>query len=256
MVKSYSDLKEKSLGMVAFFETSNGYPQCYGVTGGNWDGQGISHGVLQYNFGQSSLQPLWIYLDTYENDLCRTTFGTDYAEWAAILDDTLVNQIAWGESISDSATGKHSVVEPWKTYFMNLGTSQPSIDKQIEMSAAWRVNGEKWFKNLGLYSRRGYALLFDIAVQMNRLLPLNLIWNEFQQIDPTGKTKAQIEAEKLTIIVNYCAYEQNKISDPSIQQIVYNRKIAIVNGTSAQGFDITNYDLEYEYALKGDILSG
>jgi hypothetical protein len=255
-MKSYQDLKEKTLAMTAFFETSNTYPECYGITAGNWDLQGLSHGVLQYNFGTGSLQPLWNYLNTTYNQLCRNVFGADYQEWADILGKTTEEQVAWADGISDSATGKHSVVQPWKDYFMNLGTSQESIDKQIDMSAAWRTNAEKWFASLGLYSRRGFALLWDISVQMGRLFPQNLIWNDFTNINVAGKTRQQIEEEKLRIIVNRCSYEENRVTDPAIQTIVYNRKIAIVDGTSNQGFNIVQYDLDYDPAFKGGIFSG
>src|SRR3982751_846463 len=123
-MKPYSDLEEKALGMTAFFETSNGYPECYGITSGNWDNQGLSHGVLQYNLGTGSLQPLWNYMNTNYNQLCRDIFGTDYQEWADMLANTTANQIAFGESISNPATGKHSVLPPWDGYFMALGTSE------------------------------------------------------------------------------------------------------------------------------------
>lgn len=255
MVKSYQDLKEKTLGMTAFFETSNGYPECYGVTGGNHDGQGLSHGVLQYNFGTGSLQPLWQHMNTNHNQLCRDIFGTDYQTWADIIVDTTTDQIAWGESITDQ-TNEYRTIEPWNTYFMELGTSQPSIDKQIDMSATWRTPAEKWFESLGLYSRRGFALLWDISVQMGRLFPQNLLYNDFKTITTTGKTRAEIEEEKLRIIVDRCCSGANRLTDPSLVTIVYNRKIAIVNGTSTQGFNIANYDLEYEPAFEGGIFSG
>lgn len=256
MVKSYQDLKEKTLAMTAFFETSNTYPECYGITAGNWDFQGLSHGVLQYNFGTGSLQPLWIFLNTNHNQLCRDVFGADYQEWADVLGKTEEEQVAWGDLISDSGTGKHTCIQPWKDYFMTLGTSQASIDKQIDMSQAWRANAEKWFANLGLYSRRGFALLWDISVQMGRLLPLNLIWDDFQNLDRIGKTKEQIEIEKLYLIVERCSFEENKVTDAGIQSIVYNRKKAIVDGTSQVGFNIAQYDLDYDPAFKGAIKIG
>jgi hypothetical protein len=260
MVKAYQDLKENALGMTAFFETSNGYPDCYGITSGNWDGAAISHGVLQYNFKTGSLQTLWNHINNNYNQLCRDTFGTDYDKWASMINADLATQQAWGNEIGDPATGKHSCLAPWNGYFMALGTSQPSIDKQIDMSASWFTNAEKWFKNLGLYSRRGFALMFDISVQMGRFLPQNVILNDFRNIDTTGKTKAQIEEEKLRIIVSRAADGNNRCFPtdtlPTLPQIVYNRKIAIVDGTSNQGFNITNYDLEYEPAFKGGIKLG
>src|SRR4249919_665953 len=112
MVKSYDDLKEKALGMTAFFETSNGYPDCYGITAGNWDAAGLSHGVLQYNFKTGSLQPLWTYMNTNYNQLCRDIFGANYQTWADKLALPTADQIAWGDSISDSGTGKHSCIQP------------------------------------------------------------------------------------------------------------------------------------------------
>ena len=260
MVKTYADLKEKVLGMTAFFETSNGYPDCYGITAGNWDGAGISHGVLQYNFKTGSLQTLWNYMDTNYNSLCRGVFGTDYAEWSGMINASLTTQQTWGTDIGDPATGRHSCLQPWKDYFMALGTSPESIAKQIDMSASWITNAEKWFNNLGLYSRRGFALMFDISVQMGRFLPQNVVLNDFRGISTVGKTRAQIEEEKLRIIVNRCSDGNNRCFNsqtiPDLQTIVYNRKLAVVDGESASGFDIVQYDLTYEPAFEGGLFLG
>jgi len=260
MVKTYQDLKEKSLGMIAFFETSNSYPECYGITAGNWDDAGISHGVLQYNFKTGSLQTLWNHMNNNHNALCRGIFGTDYDEWAGMINATLLTQQTWGTNIGDPATGRHSCLEPWKSYFMELGTSQESIDKQIEMSGSWHTNALKWFNNLGLYSRRGYALMFDISVQMGRFLPQNVCLDRFRQIDETDKTRMQIENEKLNIIVELCSNGNNRCFPtetlPTLPQIVFDRKNAVVVGSSVQGFSIGQYDLEYEPAFQGGIFSG
>ena len=259
-MKTYQDLKEHSLGMIAFFETSSTYPDCYGITSPNWDGAGISHGVLQYNFGTGSLQPLWNHMNNNHNQLCRDIFGTDYTEWANIINATLSAQQTFGNDIM-SPTNDHKCIEPWNTYFMNLGTSQPSIDKQIDMSNSWHTNALKWFNNLGLFSRRGYALMFDISVQMGRFFPQHLCLRDFRLIDPTGKTRAQIEEEKCRIILKYVWNGNNRCfnttSVPNMQTIVKDRKTAVVDGTSVQGFNINIYDLSYnDPAFRGGILSG
>jgi hypothetical protein len=267
MVKSYQDLKEHALGMIAFFETSNGFPECYGITAGNFDGAGLSHGVLMYNFGTGSLQPLWNHLNTNYKSMCQDIFGADYTEWANVLAMTEVaDQVAWGDSISiptpdpTNANHKRFIIDKWKNYFMTLGQTQPSIDKQIELSGHWHTNALKWFKSLGLYSRRGYALMFDISVQMGRFFPQNVCKHRFEQIDPTGKTRAQIEEEKLHIIVELCSNGNNRCfpssSLPNLPEIVFNRKNAVVVGSSNQGFDITQYDLQYDPAFEGGIISG
>ena len=260
MVKTYQDLKEHSLGMIAFFETSNTYPECYGVTASNWDGAGLSHGVLQYNFKTGSLQPLWNHLNTNYNQLCRDIFGTDYQEWADLINATLSVQQTFGNTWQDP-NNTRLLKDPWKSYFMTLGTSQPSIDKQIEMSGSWHTNALRWFNNLGLKSRRAYALMFDISVQMGRFFPQHLCLQDFRNIVTTGKTMAQIEQEKCNIILKYVYNGNNRCFNtstvPDLQTIVYNRKKAVVDGTSNQGFNINNYDLRYDDpAFKGGIFSG
>lgn len=259
MVKPYSDLRERTLAMSAFFETSNGYPECYGITSGNHDEQGISHGVLQFNFGTGSLAPIWIYLNTNHNQMCRDIFGVDYTEWSDVLGKTTVEQVAWGESITDrtrNADGYKLYIK-WENYFQTLGETQPSIDKQVENSQQWLVNALKWYKTLGLWSRRGFALLWDISVQMGRLFPLNQIWNDFKAIDTTGKTREQIEEEKLYIILNRASFH-NRPNQYS--QGVYDRKVMILNGITndwwGTPFNIHDFDLEYEPAFEEDIVRG
>jgi hypothetical protein len=258
MVKSYQDLREKTLAMSAFFETSNGYPECYGITSGNHDQQGLSHGVLQFNFGTGSLSPIWNYLNTNYNQMCRDIFGVDYTEWSNVLAMSTVDQVAWGESITDynrNAEG-YKILIKWEDYFQTLGETQPSIDKQVENSQQWLTNALKWYKTLGLWSRRGFALLWDISVQMGRLFPLNLIWNDFKGIDTTGKTRQQIEEEKLYIILNRASFH-NRPNQYS--QGVYDRKVMILDGTGdwwGTPFNIATFDLDYEPAFEEDIVRG
>jgi hypothetical protein len=257
-MKTYEDLREKTLAMTGFFETSSGYPTCYGITSGNHDNQGLSHGVLQFNFGTGSLQPLWTYLNTNFNQTCRDIFGADYQEWANVLADTLPNQVAWGDSISIPLGNdpKRGVDPIWKAYFQDLGETQASIEKQITYSESWLPNAHKWFDTLGLYSRRGFALCWDISVQMGRLFSLNQIISDFKLITTTGKTRAQIEEEKLRIICDRCSFD-NRPSQYS--QTVYDRKIMLVNGTGdyyGSPFTMAQYDLNYDPAFEGGIFIG
>jgi hypothetical protein len=257
-MKSYEDLKEKTLGMTGFFETSNGYPTCYGITSGNHDYQGLSHGVLQFNFGTGSLQPLWTYLNTNYQQLCWDVFGSYYTEWNNVLSMSTTDQVEWGDSISLGVTQeeKRQIDPTWKAMFQALGESQPSIEKQKTYATDWLPNAHKWFDTLGLYSRRGFALLWDISVQMGRLFSLNQILADFQEIDPTGKTRAQIEEEKLRIICDRCSYD-NRPSQYS--KVVWDRKIMLINGTGdyyGTPFNMAQYDLDYDPAFEGGIFLG
>ena len=118
------------------------------------------------------------------------------------------------------------------------------------------ANAEKWFKALGLWSRRGFALMWDISVQMGRHFVMNLEYNDFQQIVTTGKTRAQIEEEKLRIICSRAAWHDR----PSqYSQLTYDRKIMLVNGTGdyyGAPFDMSQYDLNYEPAFEWNVEKG
>lgn len=257
-MKSYQDLKEKTLAMTGFFETSRGYPTCYGITSGNFDYQGLSHGVLQFNLGTGSLGTLWTFMNTNHNQICRDIFGANYTEWANLLAMPIVEQVAWGDSISIGTTQeeKRQIDVTWKALFQTLGETPESIAQQITYAEDWLPNAHKWFNTLGLYSRRGFALCWDISVQQGRLFSLNQIIADFKLIDPTGKTRAQIEEEKLRIICDRTSYDNR----PSIySQTVYDRKIMLINGTGdyyGSPFEMSQYDLNYDPAFEGGIFSG
>mgnify|MGYP003574923330 CR=1 FL=1 len=221
------EIEEKTLAMSAFFETGKPYPESYGVTSGNHDGAGLSHGVLQYNFGTGSLNTLWRYMINTHPQVCLNAFMGDVArhdEWKAVVQDTVVaNQIAWGTSITHP-DNDHMVIEPWSTYFMNLGTSQESIDKQVSMSSSWRVNADNWFNAITqIWSRKAYYLLWDISVQMGRFNPLSQVQTEFaDSANYVGKTEEQAEQWRCDRLAWHSAY--NNAVSAANQAGVFQRK--------------------------------
>ncbi len=62
----------RCLALTASFETDAAPPECFAGLSGDFDGQGISFGVLQWNFGQGSLQPLLKALDGAPTSVLRT----------------------------------------------------------------------------------------------------------------------------------------------------------------------------------------
>lgn len=256
-----SELKEKTLAMSAFFETSKNYPESYGTTSGNHDGAGLSHGVLQYNFGTGSLKPLWSHMITNYKSLCESIFGSDYAEWEdVVMNRTTANQVAWGDSISTPKDGssldRRFVIEPWNSYFMKLGTTQESIDKQVSMSDSWRVNADNWFNQCPkLWSRKAYFLMWDISVQMGRANFITSLNAEYDDpANTTGMTELQAEQWRCDRLAWHSAYN-NAVSSAN-QAGVFKRKDMIAKETGdwwGSTYNGVTFDAILEPAFAGEI---
>lgn len=207
-------LKSKCADITGFFETSLAYPDYYGVVTGNFDGAGLSYGFIQYNFGSGTLQPILEHLiDNHTSDIREAfDYSTDPTDYNTLYDviknQTLAQQVAWGDSIS-TVGNKRIVIEPWKTYFNNLGDYVSCQEKQ-------RANAESGYYSPALTffnelknqspvtngSKRLYAFCFDYWVQYGgHSVPSILpdILSEISNIDTTFKTDEQIEIEKMLI---------------------------------------------------------
>lgn len=251
-----AELKENALALTSLFETSTSYPDNFGVTAGNFDGQGISHGAIQYNFGSGTLQPIWRDLITNYPTMVEGIFGTDYAEfYDVVMNRTEADQVAWGDSISIVTTdgnNKRFIMEPWNTYFETLGVTQESIDRQI-LAAEWYYGeADKWMVEFDLWTRRGYALLFDIAVQSGSIPQSvkDLIHADIAAINAAAMTDEEYETEKMVIIANRRADYVSETWRESYRE----RKLSIANGSGwvyggTLYMDTANYNMILEPAL-------
>ena len=225
-------VKDKAMELTSIeYETELLYPENYGMTAGNFDGQGISHGCIQFPLGWGTLQGIWKDLYTNYFDMVKSKFTVlaDFTSWEDwLLNKTIQQQIdhadiTWtdwkldgnGDRIPESG---HNVKEPWKTYFRNLGiTNESQLRQQQEVDVIYHPNALKWFKDFGLWTRRGYALMFDISVQNGSINPLDVndqpidvmgrIFARFAALNTTGLTAEEIETEKMKLIVEERAKE-------------------------------------------------
>jgi hypothetical protein len=208
-------MEKKLLNMVGLFETSSKYPEFYTITAGNFDGAGLSFGVLQWNLGQGTLQEL---LKEISSEVLQECFGNLYPELINMLGKKRNEQIQWGNSIS--LPNKRKIKMEWAKSFEKLGLKKECQDIQVKLfSRKYLVNAKEMFNLCGLTTERGLALMVDIAVQNGSL----------------GKAKNKIlsgvnnftdEVEKMIFIANERAIVCNKqwISD------VRSRKLTIAKG--------------------------
>jgi hypothetical protein len=206
---SYDDALAKALRLTAAFEGG-------GVTG-NFDGQGLSMGMFQFNFGQQSLQPLLLDMISQHPNLMKSFFGSNYNTLDSILKGSYSNQMIWVKSINDSS---NDIIEPWKTAFTALNNST-EFNSVLLNSATFKIyvtQTKSIVNTYNLETERGIVLAFDIAIQN---------WSTDGDNAFISKVLAMTnESDKLKEITNRLI---NK-SSSQYQADVSSRKNTIVNG--------------------------
>ncbi|HEX9080201.1 MAG TPA: peptidoglycan-binding domain-containing protein, partial [Desulfuromonadaceae bacterium] len=125
-------LDYRCLALTGAFETGAAIPDCFSGLTGDCDGQGISLGVLQWNFGQGSLQPLLRRMVTDHGERCRAVFHEHCDLLAAVLAASKSQQMAFARSIQD--LNRKTVNEPWRGMFRSLGRTAEF--QRIQLDAA------------------------------------------------------------------------------------------------------------------------
>ena len=235
-------LDYRCLALTGSFETNLPIPDCFAGLSGDFDGQGISFGALQWNLGQGSLQPLLQEMNQSSPQVLQAIFDQDYAELVAMLGAGLEDQLAWARSIQD--TNRRRVVEPWLGQFKALGRHPEFQAIEVKDAARLYQAALGLCAAYGVSSQRAVALMFDIKVQNGSINAVvqSQIMQDFQQLDP-ALTGDDLEVARLRIIANRRAEAAN----PRWVEDVRARKLTIANG---QGTVHGNsYNLEEQYGI-------
>jgi GH25 family lysozyme M1 (1,4-beta-N-acetylmuramidase) len=164
------EVLDHATDVTAQFETSVRVPEAYEGTSGDFDGQGMSHGFLQFNLGSQSLQPIFkdmlnlypsVVLKAFNNDTARYN---EFRDMMLTTTNTVTQQVAWASKYTDP-NNKHQLLPPWQGYFRNMGATPEEQSLQKKYSADWRNQAKSLFTKYGLKTRRGLAFAFDVAVQ-------------------------------------------------------------------------------------------
>jgi hypothetical protein len=232
------DLSYRSLALTGAFETSQPPPDCFAGITGDFDGQAISYGALQWNIGQGSLQPLLLKMDEENPEIVEEIFADHCSEFREILQSPHEQQMEWGRSIQDPI--RLVLREPWRGLFKSLGRNKKF--QQIQVQAADRLYdaAQDLASDYDLKSERAVALMFDIKVQNGSIYSYvrEQILRDFDQLpDDEG------EEERLIIVANTRA----EASNPRWVEDVRNRKLTIARGEGVvHGM---HYNLEEDYGI-------
>jgi hypothetical protein len=237
-------LAERCLALTGAFETTAAFPDCFAGLAGDFDGEGISFGVLQWNIGQGTLQPLFAQMLQDQPHIMRRIFQDNLAQFTNMLSLSRDEQLAWWIAIQTPDTAE--LFEPWKGYLLTLGTTAPFQQIQMDHSEKIYSGACALAREYDLHTERGVALMFDACVQNGWIEPetKTLIETDFAAI-PSSASRPSIEVARMQAIANRVA----ESSRPEYVEDVRTRKLTIANGAGiVHGM---YYDLlsQYDIAL-------
>lgn len=227
----------KLLLITGAFEGQHGFTN----VAGSFDGQGVSFGVLQWNFGQGTLAPLLLKMQARDPETFADIFGADTARVRAALAGPPAAQTAFAASLQGAA----GQLQPrWRDRFVRLGLHGPFQDLQLE-AAGTRLEAAKGLaRDYGLTTERGLALMFDIITQNGSIAPRTReAIAQAEAAERARRGRPLTEVERLDII----ARQRAAAASPRWQKDVLARKLTIVQGRgTVHG---TRWDLGSQFGL-------
>lgn len=212
----------------AFLITSKFEGAGFSNMAGNFDGQFLSYGTFQWNFGQGTLQPLFMRLFNeyqYVADNCLPEGG----KW---LKDAIENR--WEKDWALEIQRNNRIVDPWKTALYNLGQTPEFQQIQIDATQPYIDIAISLCNRFNLYTERAFCLFFDIAIQNGGLPYYELA--EIEYID------------KLISIATVCANR----SSSKWRNVVLSRKMCIVNGSGYVYGGYMEFEISDDSAFEED----
>jgi Putative peptidoglycan binding domain len=234
-------IANRCLALTGSFETSMPPPDCFAGLTGDFDGQGLSLGVCQWNLGQVSLQPLLIEMDQVHATLVTEVFHSYAGELRQMLAASKDAQLEWARSIQNA---RHVIAEPWLGLLKTLART-PEF-QAIETKHAGRLlqTARTLCATYSVHSERALALMFDIAVQNGSIdeIVRAQVERDFAALDNSQSGDA-IEVARLRIV----ASRRADASSPTYVNDVRIRKLTIANGQGV--VHGRSYDLAGQYGI-------
>lgn len=240
---SHKPLFCKVIAMAGSFETDRSIPDAFSAVSGNFDGQGISVGVLQENIGRGSLQPLLAAMERDYPTVMMAVFGPEHhAQIRAMLASDPDAQMRWAVGIN-----KHGW-RLWRSEFEALGRT-PEYQR-LQLKAACRIYSKAlaFEKKFGLHSERGVALMFDILTQNGGMKghlgdATPVILRDLAELQRSGRDSEQ---NRLEVV----AKQRSAVAKPLWQKDVLSRKLGIAHGVGTVHGRRYNLELDFGISLQ------
>ncbi|MGF1645279.1 MAG: peptidoglycan-binding protein [Thiotrichales bacterium] len=236
-------LIDRCIALTGAFETGKGFPDCFCGIAGDFDGQGVSLGVLQWNFGQGTLQPLLREMMTSFPDVSKEVLGDFFDPLLAALEAEKTELMEFSRAVQHPVT--HAVFEPWRGFAKSLGRTEEFQAVQINHARGLYDKALAMCADYDLWSERAAALMFDIVTQNGSIRPhtRGIILAEFKSLS-RQLTEDEREVRKLEIIANRRAEAAN----PRWVDDVRMRKLCVARGEGAvHGI---RYHIEEQFGIR------
>jgi hypothetical protein len=235
-------LAYRCLALTGSFETGKSIPDCFSGLSGDFDGQGISFGVLQWNFGQKSLQPLLREIRDRHPEIMKSVFQDQYDILIKTLNLSQGDIMQFAREIQHPV--KHFVYEPWRRMFVALGRTTEFQDVETRHAHETFEKAVRLCREYKLWSKRAAALMFDIIVQNGGIASVTrrTILAEFDTITKSLPPDV-LEVAKMHIVANRRA----DAAKAKWAEDVRARKLCCANGSGVvHGIE---YDLESQFGI-------
>jgi hypothetical protein len=254
----------KALGIALNISGSYEGNSGWGNIANNFDGQGVSLGLLNQNLGQGSLQPMLIRMRDEHPDVLKAIFRPEHlksllamlSRWEkaskletpsptlSILDEPVDSgersanseSVEWAEENLYDGFGFDPV---WKKELVALAEHPDYVSYQIAAAEGYHQKALKYQARIGIRELRAYLLLFDIVVQNGSLYEQDLTdYEAYVKANPSATSTQKLE--KLVELRIRHVREEYKAD-------VRARKKTIINGTGTVHGERRNLPKEYSY---------
>jgi flagellum-specific peptidoglycan hydrolase FlgJ len=176
--RGLSIAEAKALAVTSTLET--GKPGSFYGLSGNFDGQGVSFGLVNWTMGTGSLQVLlrefaksspdqWIqvfgpHAASFRDLIMPNSAGAKATQWRFAIEDMNEQTIVRGRV-------KWAVREPWKTYFRNLADNTTFQAIQIRKVRELMKVAEIYCQSYSLKSEAAFCFMFDAVASHGKWWP-------------------------------------------------------------------------------------
>lgn len=225
----------------------------YEALAGNFDGQGMSFGIIQWNFGQGTLGPVLLAMrsaDQVKFDACFDANMNFQSLLNSLNSASTISQMSWAAGvIANNNAG-------WKSSFKKLGEVEAFQKIQLDFAAKYNENIKSCValmrelapQLMVKVALRTYCALFDLCVQQNHLAKAEeLIRTEF----PTANITTQKE-----LLVFVCRKRAEKAATV-YRSDAFSRRMGIIEGhaytATMEGITKTRANTNYGAIIEGDV---